>query len=90
MPVTARLPRKFYETFGDDIVTELVELLNQVDTTYRTELREMNELNFARFDAKLEQHLAQQDAKWERRLAHLEVVLSRRMYGSPLRPRSRS
>jgi len=90
VPVTARLPRKFYETFGDDIVTELVELLNQVDTTYRTELREMNELNFARFDAKLEQHLAQQDAKWERRLAHLEVVLSRRMYGSPLRPRSRS
>ena len=29
-----------------------------MDLTYRTELREVNELNFARFDAKLEQRLA--------------------------------
>lgn len=30
-----------------------------MDTTYRADLRELNELNFARFDAKLEQRLAQ-------------------------------
>jgi hypothetical protein len=30
-----------------------------VDLTYRTDLRELNELNFARFDAKLEQRLAE-------------------------------
>ena len=30
-----------------------------VHDTYRTDLRELNELNFARFDAKLEQRLAQ-------------------------------
>jgi len=30
-----------------------------VDATYRNDLREVNELNFARFDAKLEQRLAQ-------------------------------
>jgi len=30
-----------------------------VDATYRTELRELNELNFARFDAKLEQRVAE-------------------------------
>jgi hypothetical protein len=41
------------------IVNELVELLNRVDTTYRTELREQNELNFARFDAKLDQRVAE-------------------------------
>ena len=59
MPFTAKLSRHFYEKFGDDIVNELVELLNRVDTTYRTELREQNELNFARFDAKLDQRVAE-------------------------------
>lgn len=28
---------------------------NQMDATYKTELRQLNELNFARFEAKLEQ-----------------------------------
>jgi len=58
MPVTVKLSRKFYETFGDDIANELVEWFNTVDTTYRGDLRELNELNFARFDAKLEQRVA--------------------------------
>ncbi len=71
MAVTAKLSRKFYETFGDEIANELVEWFNQVDATYRTELRELNELNFARFDAKLEQRVAELDAKWERRIAEL-------------------
>ena len=30
-----------------------------MDATYRSDLREINELNFARFDAKLEQRLAE-------------------------------
>jgi hypothetical protein len=59
MPVTAKLSRRFYERFGDEIVNELVEWLNQVDATYRSELRELNELNFARFDAKLDQRSAE-------------------------------
>ena len=32
---------------------------NAVDATYRADLREFNEVNFARFDAKLEQRLAE-------------------------------
>ena len=55
----ARLSRRFYEKFGDDLVHELVELLNKMDTTYRSELREINETNFARFEAKLEQRVAE-------------------------------
>ena len=46
---------------------ELVTWLNEMDTTYRTGLREMNELNFARFDGKVEQRLAETKAeliKW--------------------------
>ena len=58
MPVTAKLSRKFYETFGDELANELVEWLNQVDAAYRSDLRDVNELNFARFDAKLDARLA--------------------------------
>ena len=58
MPVTAKLSRKFYERFGDELTNELVDWFNQVDATYRSELRALNELNFARFDAKLEQRIA--------------------------------
>ena len=59
VPVTAKLSKKFYETFGEDVTNELVEWFNSVDATYRADLRELNELNFARFDAKLEQRIAQ-------------------------------
>lgn len=75
MPVTAKLSRKFYETFGDDVVNELVEWLNQVDATYRLELREINELNFARFDAKLEQRIAELRAELGQRIAELRADL---------------
>ena len=69
MPVTAKLSRRFYEQLGDDLANELVDWFNAVDATYRSNLRELNELNFARFDAKLEQRFAEQDARWERRAA---------------------
>ncbi|MGH7569968.1 MAG: hypothetical protein ACREL9_13535 [Gemmatimonadales bacterium] len=76
MPVTAKLSRKFYERFGDEIANELVEWFNAVDATYRADLRELNELNFARFDAKLEQRLAELD----RRLAELKTDLVKWMF----------
>ena len=79
MPVTAKLSRRFYEAFGDEIANELVEWFNQVDATYRADLRELNELNFSRFDAKLEQRIAESDAKWERRIAELDAKWERRM-----------
>jgi hypothetical protein len=45
--------------FGEDLKNELVNWFNNVDATYRADLRELNELNFARFDAKLEQRLGE-------------------------------
>ena len=76
MPVTAKLSRAFYERLGDTIANELVDLLNLMDSTYVTELRQQNEVNFARFDAKLDQRFAEQDAKWERRLSSLEARIA--------------
>jgi hypothetical protein len=81
MPVTAKLSQKFYQTFGDEIANELVAWFNEVDVTYRADLRELNELNFSRFDAKLEQRLAEQDVRWERRFAELDTKWERRFAG---------
>ncbi|HEY7687001.1 MAG TPA: hypothetical protein VH833_12925 [Gemmatimonadales bacterium] len=72
MPVTAKLSRRFYETFGDELTNELVDWFNQVDLTYRSELREMNELNFARFDARVGERFAESDARIERRFSEFE------------------
>jgi MoxR-like ATPase len=77
MPVTAKLSRKFYDKLGDDVANELVEWFNRVDATYRADLRELNELNFSRFDAKLEQRLAElkADLRTEFRTALAELRL---------------
>ena len=72
MPVTARLSKRFYDVLGEDIANELVDWFNAVDLTYRTDLRELNELNFARFDAKLEQRLAELRAELRTEL-HTEL-----------------
>jgi len=53
------LSRKFYETFGEDVTNELVDWFNNVDATYRSDLRDLNESNFVRFDARLEQRVAE-------------------------------
>jgi len=79
MPITAKLSRMFYETFGDELTNELVDWFNQVDATYRSELREVNELNFARFEAKLEQVKAELRAEFQTGLASLEGRLLARI-----------
>jgi hypothetical protein len=43
-----------YDKLGHEAVDELVNHLNQIDSTYRSELKELNELNFARFQERLE------------------------------------
>jgi len=80
MPVTARLSRKFYERFGDDLTNELVEWFNQVDATYRSDLRELNDLNWARFEAKLDQRIADVRADLRAVVAQLETKLIRWMF----------
>ena len=80
MPVTAKLSKRFYDVLGEDIANELVDWFNAVDLAYRTDLRELNELNFARFDAKLEQRLAELRAECGR-----SSQSSHRMRGSPVR-----
>lgn len=78
MPVTAKLSRVFYERMGDQVANELVAWFNAVDDTYRQDLRDLNEVNFQRFDAKVEQRFAEADLRLERRFAELEVKWEKR------------
>ena len=91
MPVTAKLSRKFYEKLGDDIANELVEWFNSVDATYRSELKELNEHNYARFEAKLEQRISELGAdlrtemrvgfaRIDQRFAEFETKLTNRLF----------
>ena len=80
MPVTARLSRKFYERLGEDVTNELVEWLNSVDATYRSEFRDLFEAHFGRFEARLQQGLAELRGEHQSDLAELrgEVRAGRR------------
>jgi hypothetical protein len=64
-----------------------VEWFNSVDATYRSELKELNELNFARFEAKLEQRTAELRAevregfaRVDRRFAESETKLTKQLF----------
>ena len=81
MPVTAKLSKRFYDVLGEDVANELVDWFNAVDLTYRADLRELNELNFARFDAKLEQRLAELRAAFRTELQQVRTELLRWMFG---------
>ena len=56
----------------------MVNWFNQTDVDYRTQLRDLNDRNYARFEAKLEQRFSEQDAKWEARFGALETAIERR------------
>ena len=78
MPVTAKLSKLFYDRLGEEIADELVNWFNQVDATYRGELRETIELNFARLEAKLEARLSTFEARVNERFATLEARVNER------------
>jgi len=76
VPHTVKLSQRFYDKFGHDLVDELVNWFNETDTTYRAELRELNDLNFSRFDAKLEQRVAEVKAELRQEMAGLRTKLA--------------
>ncbi|MGE0556610.1 MAG: hypothetical protein AB7R55_24570 [Gemmatimonadales bacterium] len=78
MPVTAKLSQLFYDRLGEQVANELVDWFNAVDATYRSDLRELNEVNFARFDAKMEQRLASLEARFDARFASFEASVEAR------------
>lgn len=80
MPVTARLSRKFYERFGDEIATEFVDWFNAVDTTYQQQLRELNDLNWERFKAEMDARFAQSDLRFSEKISSMKGDLMKWMF----------
>lgn len=78
MPVTAKLSRKFYEQLGDEIANELVEWFNAVDSDYKSDLKEINELNWNRFQAGLRSGLDRHSLEIRGELGELRGELQRR------------
>jgi hypothetical protein len=77
MPVMARPSKRFHDTFGDEIANDLVEWFNQVDATYRQELREQNDLNWGRVEARIGQVEARFDGQFAALRADLDLGLER-------------
>jgi hypothetical protein len=77
MPVTAKLSKQFYDRLGEAVTNELVDWFNQVDAAYKSDLKEINELNYARFEAKLEQRLAELRGELRADIRGLETSLER-------------
>ena len=75
MPLTVKFSEQFYRKLGHEAVDELVNWFNQADATYRGDLRELNELNFARLDAKLEQRVAEVKSELRQEVGSLRTEL---------------
>ena len=55
MTIAAKLSRTLYETFGDESAEAMIDWMQGIET-HRSELRELNDLAFSRFDARLLEH----------------------------------
>lgn len=63
MPYTVKFSRRFCDKLGDDVVNELVDWLNTVDLTYKSELKEHNEINLRRVEAMIRSEVAGLESK---------------------------
>ena len=77
MPISAKLSRKLYETFGDDAAHDMVDWMQQVDTQ-RSELRELYDQQFARFSALLNDQISGLRHDLSVGLARLETKIEQR------------
>ncbi len=82
MGITARLSRRLHQTLGRDAAEDLVNWMQQMDAQ-RAELRELNELNFSRVDARLagmatQAQVAELRQELQAGLARLETKLEQR------------
>jgi chromosome segregation ATPase len=79
MPISATLSHKILETFGEKAAKDMVDWMNRIDSA-RSELRDLNDTNARRFDAKFEQidaRFEQIDARFEKVDARFEGVDAR-------------
>ena len=79
MPVSSRLSRLLYERLGEEEASELLSWLQTLNTSNRTDLDGINQLNLRQFDAKLEQGKAELTSRMVQLESRLEAKLERRL-----------
>ncbi len=77
MPVTAKLSQLFYDRLGEEIAQELVDWFNSAE--YSGNMRQLNELTLARFDAKLELRIGILETNLKAAIARLEAKVESRL-----------
>jgi len=81
MPMTARLAQVLQERLGSEGAAEMITWFDETQRGARQELRELNELNFARFDARVGERMAVLEQKLGERVAGVEQRLTERVAG---------
>ena len=79
MPVTPTLLLKLRKTLGDEAANDLVTWVDQATARELGHVRELAELHYGRFDARLEQRLAELRADVDARIESLRTELHTRI-----------
>lgn len=85
MPITTQFSKQFYDRLGHEIADELVAWFNQVDASYRSEFRELFELQFGRFNDRLEREVRGLRSEMEGRFVALEAKVEQRIAAAEVR-----
>jgi hypothetical protein len=80
MPVTARLLQRLHDTLGDEATNDLFAWWDEAATVNRAGVREVADLYYERFDARLEKGLAEVRAEFRIELARQHADLMKWMF----------
>lgn len=76
MPVTARLLQRLHESLGDEATNDLFSWWEEAATVNRAAIREVADLYYARFDARLEKGLAEVRSETNKGLAEVRSEMA--------------
>jgi len=76
MPVTARLLQRLHESLGDDATNDLFSWWEEAATVSRAAVREVADLYYARFEARLEKGLAEERLDLNKGLTEVQSELA--------------
>src|ERR1019366_8833699 len=76
MPIAAILSRTLHDTLGHEAAEAMVDWMQQVETR-RSELRELNDLSFARIDARFGEARAESELRFAEARAALDLRFAR-------------
>lgn len=77
MPVTARLLQRLHEAIGDQATNDLFAWWEEAATVNRAAVREVADLYFARFDARLEKGLSEVRSELDKGLSEVRSELDK-------------